>query len=502
MRRPSVLNACLFGCLMLVLWTNAVAAQVNSLAAPNGDEELTSTQALEDLDVLQNALKEAHDGLYRFSTKRKMDGRLEQYRSQLNRPITKLAFIGLISEMLSSTRDGHMRLEYDEPTTVAMRNARLFPFRLMIDGPRPIVLFNDSPTDTSIRPGMELLRINGRAAGDVLSLILSKMPGDGFIDTGKRMRLGPSFGRYYWLFVDQANEFTIVARDTGGKIVTAKVVGVLDSDRAKNSNPVNAEIQAGLAKLDEPKENVSLRYLNDPDIAYLRIRGFEGERFSESIDTAFRTLREKGTVSLILDLRGNGGGVDQYGALLVSQFTGKPFRYFDRIHVTTIHPSFATWKPSTFENLRNGTVPDPAGGYLLTSTLHSGVAEQAPAQHPFLGKVVVLIDGGTFSTAADVSAVLHHLKRAIFVGDETGGAYEGNTSGLNALIKMPNSKLGLKIPMYGYWNAVSLSRRGRGTQPDYRVDKSVTDLLRGVDSQLQRALTLARMALRDRTHPR
>lgn len=493
-----IVNAGLFGCLMLVLWANPVAAQVNSVPPSSGGEELTSTQAQEDFDILRNALKEAHDGLYRFSTKRDMDQRLDQYRTRLNQPIKKPAFIGLISEMLANTRDGHMRLDYDEVTTVAMRNARLFPFRLMIEGQRPIVLFNDSPTDTIIHPGMELLRVNGRPVREILSLIISKIPGDGFIDTGKRMRLGPGFGRYYWLFVDQAGEFTVEARDTAGKIVTARVVGVLDSDRARNSNPMNTEIKAGLARLDEPRENVSLRYISDPDIAYLRIRMFDGEKFPESIDTAFRTLREKGTASLILDLRGNGGGVDQYGALLVSQFIEKPFRYFERIHVTTIQPTFATWKPSTLENLRNGSVPDPAGGFLLTASLHNGIAEQAPAPHPFLGNLVVLIDGGTFSTATDVTAVLHHMKRATFVGDETGGTYEGNTSGLNALVKMPNSKLSLKIPMYGYWNAVSSGNRGRGTQPDYPVNKSVKDLLQGVDLQLQRAVTLARTAPRDR----
>lgn len=481
---------CLVSSLTLLLWSNSVAQQVTS-------DELTSTQALADFDILREALKEAHAGLYRFSTKPKMDQRIAEYRARLNRPIAKIDFIRIISEMLSDTRDGHLRLEYDEATTATLRNARLFPFRLSIEGRRPIVLFNDTPADNTIRPGMEILNINGRSASEVLNLILPKMPGDGFIESGKRTRLGNSFGRNYWLFVEQVSEFAIVARDSSGRIVKAQVTGVMDSDRASNGNPVNNEIRAGLAKLDEPKENISLRFVNDPEIAHLRVRAFDGETFPQSIEDAFRTLREKGTSKLILDLRGNGGGVDLYGALLVSQFTDKPFRYFDRIRVTTIRPSFATWKPHTFDNLRSGTVADPAGGYLVTSALHAGVAEQKPGRVPFLKDVVVLIDGGTFSTAADVAASLHHMKRAKFVGDESGGTAEGNTSGLNALIKLPNSKLGLKIPMFGYWNAVSLDKRGRGTQPDHRVDKTVADLLRGVDAQLQRSISIARIQIRN-----
>jgi C-terminal processing protease CtpA/Prc len=105
----------------------------------------------------------------------------------------------------------------------------------------------------------------------------------------------------------------------------------------------------------------------------------------------------------------------------------------------------------------------------------------------------VLIDGGSFSTTADVAAQLRSRERATFVGEETGGTYEGNTSGLNALIVLPNSRLGLKIMMYGYWNAVRApASPGRGTLPDHLVSRRVGDILRGTDPTLERAITLAR----------
>jgi hypothetical protein len=83
------------------------------------------------------------------------------------------------------------------------------------------------------------------------------------------------------------------------------------------------------------------------------------------------------------------------------------------------------------------------------------------------------------------------LTKAIFVGEETGGTCEGNTSGLNAVIKLPNSKLSLKIHMYGFWNAVSNCEKGRGILPDYPVEKNVTGLLRSIDPQWDRAVELA-----------
>ena len=443
---------------------------------------LTALQAQSDFDLLRAALEEAHDGLYRFANKAEVDRRFTEYRKRLVGNVTQRSFTALISEVLAVTRDGHMRLEYDEATTAALREARLFPFRVTTRGSQLFVLFNDSPGDTPIRPGMEILSVNGHPSSELLSLMMPNIPGDGFIETGKRARLATGFARYYWLFVDSAAEFAVVARDRSGKTVTAKMAGITETERSRRIAPA--------------QENVSLLFLKEPDVAHLRIRAFNGDDFPQKIADAIRVVREKKIKAVILDLRGNGGGVDEFGALLVSQFVAQPFRYFDRIHLTTIHPSFATWKPSTFEDLRNGTVADPAGGYRVTATLHSGVAVQQPVREPFSGKLIVLTDGGTFSTAADVSAILHALKRATFVGEETGGGYEGNTSGLNALIKLPYSGLSLKIPMYGYWNAVPATERGRGVQPDAVVTNSIEDLIRGIDAQLQSATAIASRPIR------
>jgi C-terminal processing protease CtpA/Prc len=312
------------------------------------------------------------------------------------------------------------------------------------------------------------------------------------------VRIQRNFGQNYWLMVEQTGEFRVKAKDSAGKATLAKLAGVKDADRAKNQNPVNAEAQANVAKLEWSRENLSLRFLAEPDVAQIRIRGFGGQDYPQWIENTFKSLREKGTKALILDLRGNGGGADMYGAMLVSYLTDKPFRYFDHIKVKTISPSFkehSDWRADREGQLREGMEPNPAGGYLVTAKGHPGVAEQQPGKYPFLGKVFVLIDGGTFSTAADFCAVAHHLKRATFIGEETGGGYYGNNSGVQTILTLPNSKARIRAPMFEYWNAVpGYDGKRRGTRPDYTVETKAANLLRGVDEQLDLALKLASQA--------
>jgi len=185
----------------------------------------------------------------------------------------------------------------------------------------------------------------------------------------------------------------------------------------------------------------------------------------------------------------------EYGALLVSYLTDKPFRYFDHIDVKTASPSFKAnvdW-PADFEaKLRSGATPNPAGGYKVTPKLHPGLAQQQPGKYPFMCKVFILTEGGTFSTAADFCAVVHHLHRATFIGEETGGGYYGNNSGPMPTLTLPHSKLQVRLPLYAYWNAASPDPFDRrGAVPDHVVEMKTGDVLRGVDAGLEMAVKLA-----------
>jgi C-terminal processing protease CtpA/Prc len=381
-------------------------------------------------------------------------------------------------------------------TQATIKNARRFPLRILVENKQLVVLFNDTPDNETIRPGMEITEFNGHPASEIIRRIWPTLSGDGDIETGKWRDIGERFSEYYWLFFEQADEFTVKAKDATGMPVVAELAGVTDAERRANHNPANDTIHASITKLmDWSRDDVSTRFLKDPEIAEIRIGHLTGDDFPKRVEDTFRVLREKGTKDLIIDLRGSGGGDDMNVVTLLSYLTNKPFRYIDHVDVRPATLSLGEqfgWSVEFEDRLREYVTPNPAGNYSLIAKMHPGLTEQTPGKYPFTGKLLVLTDGGTFSGSADFCAVMHHLKRATFIGEETGGGYYGNSSGKMPTNTLPHSGLQMRLPVYGYWNAVpGYDGKRRGTLPDYVVKTRITTMLRGFDEQLHLALKLA-----------
>jgi hypothetical protein len=453
-----------------------------------------------DFDLMRHALEEAHPGLYRYSTKGQMDREFDVQRGKLSRPMTKEQFEVVVAQTLVSIRCGHTRMHWDQDMEAAIGDGRSFPLRVEFEGSRLMVVLNQTADDRTIRPGMELVSVNGHAVAELVKQFWAVNYADGDIETAKRHDIAQDFAKdYYWL-VGRPEYFTVTAIDpSSGKAVESKLAGVTEAQRKANHNSVNDVMLAGLARVrGKAYEKLSLSFLKDPDVAKVRIPSFTSDEYPRWIEDTFRALRDKGTKTLIIDLRSNGGGEDTYGVMLVSYLTDKPFHYVDRVTVKTITWSFEDhWDAKRLNavqlaHIRKCLTPNPDGGYFVSEELDDSLGEKQPAKYRFPGDVFILIDGATFSTAADTCAVVHHLKRATFIGEETAGAYYGNNSGTEPTVTLPHSKVRFGLPTGGSWNAVSgYAGKRRGTIPDHLVVTKTADLLRGVDAQLQLALRLA-----------
>src|SRR6266550_857091 len=148
--------------------SQARSAVVSESRISSAADAMPPAQTQADFDLMRKALEEAHSGLYRYGSKAEMDRTFAAERSKLNRPLSKSEFMAVLVETLAQIRCGYTGLTPDEETQKDFAAARMFPLRMMVERGRLIVLFNDTPDDKTIRPGMEDVEITRHKAGDIL----------------------------------------------------------------------------------------------------------------------------------------------------------------------------------------------------------------------------------------------------------------------------------------------------------------------------------------------
>jgi carboxyl-terminal processing protease len=181
-------------------------------------------------------------------------------------------------------------------------------------------------------------------------------------------------------------------------------------------------------------------------IGYVRISIFD-QRTSEELQAALAALSAQATDRLVLDLRGNGGGLLDAGVDTASQF------------------------------LPNGIVLREVrrGGTTRSYAVRSGVK---PA---VAWPIAVLTDGGTASASEIVAGALHDYGRALLVGEKTYG--KGSAQEVHEL--SDGSSLHVTVAEWLTPNGHQIDKTG--LEPDIPVTPTAQDRSDGRDPQLARA---------------
>src|SRR5262249_37858566 len=186
----------------------------------------------------------------------------------------------------------------------------------------------------------------------------------------------------------------------------------------------------------------------------------------------------------------NGGGQDELGKQLLSYLLDKPFKYYEELVVNA--REFTFQKYTKLPEIPADAVELRSDGKFRALN-HPNLGAQQPSKPIFAGKLLILMNGGSFSTTAEFLSLAHFHKRAEFIGEESGGAYYGNTSGVVPALTLPNTKLIVYVPLVSYHMAVSgYKAASHGVLPDRPVPYSIGELLEGTDKELALALKLAR----------
>jgi carboxyl-terminal processing protease len=345
-----------------------------------------------------------------------------------------LEYYTVLSEMCAKLKDGHTKILAPEELRNDVYARPLVRTRLIED--KVLIIEADSALQKNgIKAGMEILMVNGLPVKEYAAKYITPYQ--------SASTLQDKITRSY--------DFALL----GGSIKQPIVLKLTDEKGKVSEHTISRVTPAErLSKMSYPATEFKMLPGN---ISYLAINTFATDSGSKVFANKYPEIAQ--SKAIILDLRNNGGGSTDWSIL----------RYFlDTI--TPVHKMYTRKYISTF---RAWNVPQSTEG--TTNAL-------SPYKQHLAKPLFILISPRTFSAAEDFSAAFKAAKVGTFIGEATGGS--------------TGQPLGIALP--GHLTALICSKRdqypngedfvGKGVQPDITVLPTVSDIRKGIDTQLQAAL--------------
>ncbi len=241
----------------------------------------------------------------------------------------------------------------------------------------------------------------------------------------------------------------IIIKVDGKNVSGMNIADVASIVRGKEGSTVTLEIQRKNKKIIKSVKRKSIKIESvkssvKKDIGYIQISSF----IATSTPTEFLTALEKtkDTKGLILDLRGNTGGLLANAIFVANMFLDK--------------------------------------GTIVNIVSRDGKIENIKAQNSSIiidKPVVILVDGASASASEILSGALKDHHKAVLVGTKTFGK-----GMVQRIIPLPNSTgLNLTIAKYLTPNGSDINKKG--ITPDYIIKYSEKDFIAHKDPQREKA---------------
>lgn len=454
-----------------------------------------------DLQRFNDALTMAHPGIDSVMA-RDFDEVFRSVMAEAAAPLSAVEFHLLVMRLTAALHDGHSRAFLDGPTRTYVNRQGLLPLHVEIRDDRIFVLRDLS--SAGLAAGAEILTINGTASHALLRRLEAYLGIDGGSRSGLYYRLGSQYLSFYRVFPlvfgFRSGYDIAIADPESGEIREVAVTPIAGGDFQR----IDQERYGAALHLQSLEEELAIPPLaldlnSAAGYAVLRIRRFFKEGFEEPANTypalyagVFRAIEKSGITGLIIDLRGNGGGIGANAAHLVTYLSDSTF-------TPTLEMNFrgkdAYYASITEEDLGLDDyfgLTESADRYVVTrSDIITELQSFTPVtEGRYRGKLIVLIDGGTVSAAGMAAGLLQQYTDAVIVGQETGG-YAGMSNGVRQLtVRGEHTDSGINFPLAHSEFAVNRHRRSRGVVPDHPVQDTLEDIISGRDAVLAEAVDL------------
>jgi len=354
----------------------------------------------------------------------------------------------LYARCINLIQSGHTQVIPTKPVLkYYVRQAKALPFDMVIVNkhlylkayPKNSDLPEPLKREDKIPVGSEITAIDGKSLSDWMKLI-----GE-FIGSDENE---PVF------------EYTIAAQafDFFRFIATTEQKSQLKIDYIVKNDTLSKTVQLGfppvkvlferLKKLseqqEEDRESIGTFKQIGSDAGYFRFTSFAnctGKDYSEFLQKSFKKIRSKKLQTVVIDVRGNGGGIIQ--TELLSYFMAEPQvagnyqivrrpKWKERRHLEKLSQEFRRHRKNVriYKKIERRN-PDFKGD-VMTYRIDNNLL--------FKGKVIVLTDEGSFSASSLLASQLKELRGAQIMGSRAGGTYYAFNAGTLKL-ELPHSKI-------------------------------------------------------------
>lgn len=458
---------------------------------------ISSTDLRADLALLKRTYTELHPGLYRYNTPAQIESLFSAVGASWNRDHTLPEAYRDLSILLARIQCGHSYANFfNQPDTTGAQlfhaTNRLPVWFRWID--RRLIVTRDFTPGGALPRGSEIVAIDGVPARTILERLMTVARSDGsnddkrisYLEVGGGTRY-EAFDVYYPLFYPMtAPHYTLVARAPGAKQATTLRVSPL-SFAEREAAVLPGEITRG-----DSLPVFEYRFLT-PRSVYLRMPNWA--LYNSSWDWKgwlaefFGQLDRAGATDLVVDLRGNEGGLD-VGDEILSRLIGEDLRLsgverrtrYRKVPPDLI-PHLSTWDKS-FYDWGADAVPVADGFYQLKDDQGSSVGRLIrPATPRFAGKLWVLIDATNSSATFQFAAAVRRHRLGTLVGQPTGGNQRGINGGAFFFLELPRTGIEVDVPLIAGFPLEP--RPDAGIDPDIRIDPRIEDIVNDVDTVLE-----------------
>lgn len=498
------------------IFISLVFVQCTSIKKHNSHlNDLISVKDLEsDVDFTYKKLQQLHPNLYSFIDKKELDFKFDSLKTTIKKPMTPLGFYKKLSPIVAAVRQGHTLVypptkHMGKKETKAITKKGIGPFsQFEFDffNEKLYVVKNKSYAK-NIKLGTEVVSVNGIKPTDLIQEYNTYYSSDGYNTTLKKEYSGRRFSSYFTIdhglqdslnYVFKINDSVqkiTIHRHKDDSLAKVKIKKVAFSP--EKSKAIRKKKRVNGYNKDENRFNRNLRFIEkDSSVAILKINSFKLGNFRTFYKESFDKINHFKSHTLILDLRDNGGGRLNEIVDLYSYLSDSTFVFLEKSEVVSKKSLLkgAFFNGGSFSEKIIKTLFSPlVYGYLLF-TVHKNengknyyatkTRSHKPSKIAFKGKLYVVINGGSFSASSIISSNLKGTKRATFVGQETGGGYNGTVAGFMPILKMPKSALKIRMGLMLIAPHHQTIIKGHGIFPDHEIKPTLQNKIEEIDPEL------------------